>query len=178
MPTYPKLASMLCAMDTTSAELYFITDIIPYLTEIWIADYSSSEGEGDILKVTPNTFSYLFDISSKRLIAAWGISHGRHSGARDKSRMTGHPLSAGSYYHRGHAIPHTLGGGTYINLVAQLGAVNIGPFRHLERLAVSTPGALYFTYWIYSRHNSQAPTEVEQGLLIPGRTQLIYRHPN
>jgi len=77
-------------------------------------------------------------------------------------------------YHRGHAIPHTLGGATDINLVPQLGAVNVGAFRALERAAVATPGALYFTYWSYrgSRlrtargHDEpgQVPTAVEQGL--------------
>ncbi len=178
MPAYPKLAGMLGAMDDSSAEESFQADVIPYLTEIWINDYASSAHGCDIVEVTPDTYAYLFDITSERLIAAWGISHGRHGGARNKSRMAGHPLSAGSQYHRGHAVPHTLGGGTDINLVAQRGSVNIGPFRHLERQAVATPGALYFTYWIYSGMNSQTPTEVEQGLLIPGRTQLIHRHPN
>jgi hypothetical protein len=92
--------------------------------------------------------------------------------------MAGHPLSAGKRYHRGHAIAHTLGGGTDINLVAQLGSVNIGPFRALEREAINTPGALYFTYWIYSAISGPKPTAVEQGLLCAGRPPKLTRHAN
>ena len=79
----------------------------------------------------------------------------------------------------GHAIPHTLGGLTDINLVPQLGRINVGPFRELERLAVATPGALYFTYWKYGRSTAtQRPEGVDQGLLRPGRPAEIRRHPN
>jgi hypothetical protein len=124
-------------------------------------------------------------VSAERLIAAWGISRGRHAGARDASRMAGHPLSAGPLYHRGHAIPHTLGGPTDINLVPQLGRINIGPFRPLEKMAVATPGSFYFTYWTYlgsppTRTSSpgQTPTGVDQGLLIPGQWPLITHHGN
>jgi hypothetical protein len=92
--------------------------------------------------------------------------------------MAGHPLSRGPRYHRGHAIPHTLGGGTDINLVAQLGAVNIGPFRPLERRAVATPGSLYFTYWIYGGGGAQTPIAVEQGLLVAGQRADVRRHAN
>ena len=91
--------------------------------------------------------------------------------------MAGHPLSAGGLYHRGHAIPHTLGGPTDINLVPQLGAINIGPFRALERQAVATPGALYFTYWQYSGQ-SQTPIAVDQGLVVPGQMPVIRTHGN
>jgi hypothetical protein len=92
--------------------------------------------------------------------------------------MTGHPLSAGASYHRGHAIPHTLGGPTDINLVPQRGSINVGPFRALERQAVATPGSLYFTYWIYQGPTEQTPRWVEQGLLVPGRPPDIRKHSN
>jgi len=130
------------------------------------------------------TGTYLFDIAAERLIAAWGISKGRHVGARDASRMAGHPLSAGPHYHRGHAIPHTLGGPTDINLVPQLGRINVGPFRPFEKKAVATPGSLYFTYWIYGSAAArigtptQTPTGVDQGLLIAGQMPQIARHGN
>jgi hypothetical protein len=78
-------------------------------------------------------FAYLFDIGKEPLIAAWGISRGRFGGDRDAPRMKQFPLSAGAKYHRGHAIPHRLGGPLDINLVPQLGAINIGPFRALEK---------------------------------------------
>jgi hypothetical protein len=99
--------------------------------------------------------------------------------------MAGYPLSAGSLYHRGHAIPHRLGGPTDINLVPQLGKINIGPFRPLEKKAVATPGSFYFTYWTYlgsararDGRLGQTPTGVDQGLLIPGQNPLISRHGN
>ena len=92
--------------------------------------------------------------------------------------MSGHPLSAGHRYHRGHAIPHSLGGPTDINLVPQLGRINVGAFRHLEKLAVATPGALYFTYWRYGRSNTQTPRGVDQGLLCPGAVPKIETHLN
>ena len=139
----------------------------------------------EIVETTDAGFSYLFDLTDERLLAAWGISGGRHGGARDASRMRGHPLSAGSSYHRGHAIPHTLGGPTDINLVAQLGRINIGPFRPLEKKAVATPGSLYFTYWIYTNaapardgHPGQTPSGVDQGLLVAGDEPLITHHGN
>jgi hypothetical protein len=139
----------------------------------------------DVIETTTSEFSYLFDIQAERLIAAWGISRGRHGGTRDKARMAGHPNSAGPRYHRGHAIPHTLGGTTDINLVPQLGSINVGPFRLLEKKAVATPGSLYFTYWIYAGsrptrdgHPGQTPTSVDQGLLIAGQQPLIQHYGN
>jgi hypothetical protein len=135
-------------------------------------------GGSEVVETTVDRFSYLFDVAAERLIAAWGVSRGRDAAARDRSRMAGHPLSAGPLYHRGHAIPHTLGGPTDINLVPQRGSVNVGAFRELERRAVATPGALYFTYWIYRNVQSQTPTDVDQGLIVPGRPPELRTHRN
>ena len=176
---YPKLPSLLGRMRGTDSEKIFTREVIPYLSEIWLGEYGRSARESEIVQVTlDDGFSYLFDIAAGRLIAAWGISRGKHTGARPSSRMAGHPLSAGPLYHRGHAIPHTLGGGTDINLVAQLGSVNIGPFRPLEKKAVATPGALYYTYWIYGNSRRQTPSAVEQGLLVPGERPVAVVHTN
>ena len=87
-------------------------------------------------------------------------------------------MSAGKTYHRGHAIPHSLGGGTDINLLAQKGSINVGPFRVLENKAVNTPGSLYFTYWEYKGTNAQTPSGVQQGLLCPGQRADIKWHAN
>lgn len=54
----------------------------------------------------------------------------------------------------------------------------VGAFRVLEREAVTTPGALYFKYWIYDNRQSQRPTRVNQGLLYPGRPAKIEMHAN
>jgi hypothetical protein len=159
-------------------------EIIPFLVDVWLADSVGSRST-DIVETRAAGFSYLFDVQCERLIAAWGVSEGRSDEVRDKSRMQGHPLSAGPLYHRGHAIPHTLGGVTDINLVPQLGRINVGPFRPLEKKAVATPGALYFTYWRYpplergrGRRPSQTPTGVDQGLLVPGQSPEIIHHGN
>ena len=95
-----------------------------------------------------------------------------------KSRMAGHPLGGDRHDHRGHAIPHTLGGPTDINLVPQRGSVNVGPFRVLEIEAVATPGALYFTYWSYAARGDQRPNGVDQGLIVIGKKPRIIRHLN
>ena len=152
------------------------------LVEIWLDDYGRNAAE--VVEVSSATFSYLFDVQAERLISAWGISRGKSDEERDKARMKGHPLSAGSLYHRGHAIPHSLGGSMDINLVPQRGFVNVGAFRRLEKEAVATPGALYFTYWHYPRgitpkgFPSQLPLKVDQGLLIPGQPPKITQHGN
>jgi hypothetical protein len=77
MPEYPKLTRMLEIMGANTSEDLFTIDIIPYLTEIWIADYTSSVEDRDMVEVPLEGFSYLFDITPGRLIAAWGISRGR-----------------------------------------------------------------------------------------------------
>ena len=185
MAVYPKLSQMMLSFDQSSSEDGFTKEVIPYLMGIWLDDYARGGPKMDVVETTTSGFSYFFDIMAQRLIAAWGISHGRHSETRDKARMAGIPLGAGPLYHRGHAIPHTLGGPTDINLVPQLGSINIGPFRPLEKQAVATPGSLYFTYWTYvgasrtrDSHESQTPTGVDQGLLVAGRSPLIERLGN
>lgn len=163
---------------------YRPSQAIPKLVEIWLDDYDDYTPQNHVVETDVSDCSYLFDIPAQRLVAAWAISQGRHGGGRDKTRMAGFPLSAGKLYHRGHVIPHTLGGGTDINLVPQLGKINIGSFRPLEKRAVATPGAHYFTYWDYrnaapvKNHPGQTPTRVDQGCLIVGQTPDIRAHGN
>ena len=173
-----ELARIVLSIKPGTSEVAFRGQVVPYLIDRWLDDYSRGTSSKDIVETMHGGFSYLFDIGLQRLISAWGISKGLHTGLRDASRMAGHPLSAGRHYHRGHAIPHTLGGPTDINLVPQLGKINVGPFRPLEKKAVATPGSMYFTYWIYSRTSGQTPMGVVQGLLIAGQRPLINRHGN
>jgi hypothetical protein len=175
---YPGLDAALRQMTAANAEATFSNEVIPSLVKVWVDDYALTTPGSEIVETSVEGFSYLFDLKEERLIAAWGISRGRHAGKRDASRMAGHPRSADKRYHRGHAIAHTLGGGTDINLVAQLGSVNIGSFRALEREAVDTPGALYFVYWTYGSSNSQKPIGVQQGLLVPGQPARLREHAN
>jgi hypothetical protein len=181
MPTYDHLTSLAGGVTPGAFQVPFAKHVVPYLIQTWLDDYCRTTDSDDIVETKSDGFSYLFDVQHGRLIAAWGMSHGKHEGARDKSRMAGHPLSAGEHYHRGHAIPHTLGGPTDINLVPQRGSVNVGPFRRLEKEAVATEGALYFTYWVYGRAcdpHDQTPTAVEQGLLVPGQAPKVERFAN
>lgn len=175
MANYISIYSEVEVANAANATQVFEARVIPALVDIWLG---ASNGLSDnVVETSSANFSYLFDIGQERLIAAWGVSRGRIGGARDASRMKGFPLSAGATYHRGHAIPHRLGGALDINLVPQLGQINVGPFRKLEREAVATPGALYFTFWRY-RGPSQTPAGVDQGLLIPGQTPKIRTFAN
>ena len=184
MAHYPKLAGLALAVDPRSPAVGFTTKIVPYLVDVWLDDYAqASRHMTDIVETRAAAFSYLFDVAAERLIAAWGISGGRHAGARDGGRMAGHPLSAGPHYHCGHAIPHRLGGPTDINLVPQLGRINIGSFRPLETQAIASPGSFYFTYWEYpaaapGEMPAATPNGVDQGLLIAARTPQITHHGN
>ena len=174
MVRYDDLAADVKSMPEDSVDW---RNVVARLVQRWVDDYAHSLPGSDIVETDVGGFSYLFDVDAGRLIAAWGISQGRHAGDRPSSRMAGHPLGAGASYHRGHAIPHRLGGGTDINLVPQLGSINIGPFRALENEGVATPGALYFTYWRYVG-TWQRPAAVDQGLMVPGKAPNIVRHCN
>jgi hypothetical protein len=182
MADYSMLGGLMPAGSLVDGDAAAWRPVVAYLAEVWLANYAAATD--DVVTVGGAQFSYMFDTAAERLLAAWGISQGKHEGERDKSRMRGHPLSAGPLYHRGHAIPHSLGGPTDINLVPQRGSVNVGPFRQLEKDAVATPGALYFTYWKYPRtppgakFPSQVPSGVDQGLLIPGQAPRVIPHGN
>ena len=177
MAKYPDIASKmprrLFQSDTTLQNR-----VVPYLRKVWLDDYVGATPQHEIVTVSLDRFCYLFDAAASHLIAAWAVSAGPIAHTRDRSRMQGHPLTHEQGYHRGHVIPHQLGGLCDINLVDQRGALNIGEFRRLERLAVATPGALYFTYWQYSASRGDIPAFVDQGLLIPGQPADIVTHIN
>jgi hypothetical protein len=139
------------------------------LTGRWTDSYLSDWPDAEIVEVPEKTFSYLFDIKHGHAIAAYGLMRGKNPDARDAARMANYPKAQGKEYHRGHLIPHSGHGGTDINLFIQLGSVNIGPFRELERKAVAHPGSFYFVRLIYQRGSqSQMPIGMEQGLLVNG----------
>lgn len=131
-----------------------------------------------IVEITTNNKNYLFDQTASHLIAAWAFSEGKSLEKRDKARMARYPMVAGKLFHRGHSIPHCIGGGTDINLVIQRGSLNIGEFRALEKKAAAYNGALYFTYWIYSDNNSMKPSGVHQGLLSQEEGLVIRKFNN
>ncbi|MFZ4859448.1 MAG: DNA/RNA non-specific endonuclease [Desulfuromonadaceae bacterium] len=178
MSDYSLLHSLISVLPKNSDYADYEFAIVPYLIDSWLSAYRTGRIESEIVEVNAGEFYYLFDVITERLIAAWGVSAGKNTEPRPASRMAGHPLSNGPLYHRGHAIPHTLGGGTDINLVPQLGSVNVGAFRELEKRAVATPGSFYFSRWIYAPGDSQTPLSVEQGFLFPGTRPDIRLHQN
>ena len=178
MLNYPQLAAILGGLKPPLSDAVVAARLAPCLVETWLNDYARVFKDYDVVETKDAGFSYLFDLSAQRLIAAWGLSKGKDQSPRSiiATRMKGHPLTntvGGRRYHRGHAVPHTLGGRTDINLVPQLGVVNSGPFQELERLAAATPGSLYFSYWSYSDPLTQRPSGVEQGCLIAGSAPKI-----
>lgn len=178
MVPYLERLNTLMPVSQGDAAAVFSDTVLPFLIDEWLGAYGPPSGRSEVVETTLDRFSYLFDISEERLIAAWGISAGRDGHERDRSRMAGHPKGGGPHYHRGHAIPHRLGGQTDINLVPQRGSVNVGAFRALENRAVANPGALYFTCWLYDRNAGQQPSAVQQGLLVPGRAAEVIQHRN
>jgi len=159
---YKPIAATLAATAPVQWPHLFGKQIVPK----WCAAYRSvTTKPSQIVDVTLDGFVNVFDINSQRLIGVYGLSQGKHTGARPASRMAGHPQSAGSDYHRGHAMAHTLGGGTDINLFSQRGKLNIGEFRRLERAAVADRNSLYFVRLTYLKgNNGQLPDWIEQGL--------------
>lgn len=186
MPDYAKLTPLVLRMQPATAMRVFEEQVVPRLTELWLDDYHIATRVRELVEITAQELTNLIDVRWARLIAAWGINRGPHHGARDKARMTGSPRVGGTRFHPGHAVPRSPGGITDTNLVPQLGAVNIGASRVLEKQAVATSGAPYFTHWNYrgsvarrpNGHDErgQIPTAVEQGLLVPGITPRIIRH--
>ena len=161
-----------------------VADLPADLLSLWCDDYAATSPGAEMvsvdLKDAGSTLTYLFDIHLERTIVAYGVPvFATHR--RDSSRMAGHPNSAGPNYHRGHLIAHSIGGGTDINLVPQLGKLNIGQFRILERrvraLAKQGSTCLYFVRPIYTGP-LQNPAEFEQGVIVPPRQLLYAVHKN
>src|SRR5579864_2113695 len=131
MTDYAELNRILPRLSHASAAAALSDKVAPLLVQLWADDYGRRVASCRLLETSTGGFSYLFDMSTERLVAAWGISRGKSAVPRKDiaTRMRGHPLANGGTYHRGHAIAHTLGGSTDINLVPQLGKINSGRFQ-------------------------------------------------
>ena len=183
MLNYPDLTAILQGLKPPLSDAVVTSRLAPCLLRTWLEGYSRVTHEYNVVETKDAGFSFLFDVAAERLIAVWGLSKGKDASPRAiiAMRMRGHPLTntvGGKRYHRGHAVPHTLGGRTDINLVPQLGLINSGPFQELERLAVATPGSLYFSYWWYPDARTRRPSGVEQGCLIAGSAPRIENFRN
>jgi len=155
------------------------------LVPLWCDDYAASNPLAELVQVdiaepTGPPFSYLFDLTPQRNVVAWGVpAYVTHK--RDATRMSGHPLGGNNRYHRGHLMSHGTGGGTDINLVPQLGSLNIGAFRRLERLVRSLAqqhqASLYFVRTVYG-DSSQMPRQIEQCVIQPSKAVSYAIHNN
>jgi hypothetical protein len=162
-----------------------VADLPDELVPLWCDDYVETTPGAEIVEVPVAEaggprFRYLFDISHQRNIAAWGVP-GYVTHKRDAARMAGHPLGGDGRYHRGHLMSHGTGGGTDINLVPQLGRMNVGAFRRLERfvrqLAQQHRTCLYFVRTIYG-DATQMPRRIEQCVVQPSRAVAYALHDN
>jgi hypothetical protein len=161
-----------------------VEDIPASLVPLWCDDYYFTNPSAELVSVdlddSGTAFTYIFDIHRKRTIVAFGVPiFSKHQ--RDASRMAGHPLSAGTQFHRGHLMAHSIGGGTDINLVPQLGKLNIGEFRRLERrvrdLAKDNVRCLYFVRPIYT-NTTDIPASFEQCVILPSGALNYASHKN
>jgi hypothetical protein len=161
-----------------------VTEIQEDLIPLWCDEYYLANPAADMVQVdldeSASSFSYLFDIQLERVLAAFGVPiYSKHK--RDASRMAGHPLANAGKFHRGHLMAHSIGGGTDINLVPQLGKLNIGAFRVLERmvrdLAKQNLRSFYFVRPLYG-DRSQMPGRFEQCVILPSKALLYSLHNN
>jgi hypothetical protein len=166
-----------------------VTDLPESLVPLWCDDYYADNPKAEVVQVdldeSASSFSYLFDIELQRVLVAFGVpAFSKH--LRDASRMAGHPLANAGKFHRGHLMAHSIGGGTDINLVPQLGKLNIGAFRVLERmvrdLARQNLRSLYFVRPIYgkslAKDKVQMPRQFEQCVILPDKTFRYILHQN
>ena len=161
-----------------------VGDLPRQLVALWCDDYGTANPAAELVQVDLSeagaAFSYLFDLNLQRNVVAWGqpayVTH-----RRDAGRMAGHPLGGDSRYHRGHLMSHGTGGGTDINLVPQLGRMNVGAFRRLERLvrqlAQQHRICLYFVRTLYA-DASQMPRRFEQCVIQPSKAVSYAIHDN
>jgi hypothetical protein len=161
-----------------------VTNIEEELIPLWCDAYYTDNPKAEVVQVdldeASSSFSYLFDIELERVLVAFGVPiYSKHK--RDASRMAGHPLANAGKFHRGHLMAHSIGGGTDINLVPQLGSLNIGAFRVLERLvrdmAKQSLRSFYFVRPLYG-DRSQMPNRFEQCVILPSKALLYSLHNN
>lgn len=162
---------------------HLVADIPGSLVRLWCDEYASKNSSAQLVAVNLNdsgaVLTYLFDIRLERTIVAYGVPIFSAT-QRDAARMAGHP-NPGPDFHRGHLMAHSIGGGMDINLVPQLGKLNIGAFRILERRvrawAKQNVSCLYFVRPIY-RGKSQIPNLFEQCAIVAPKSLFYALHKN
>jgi hypothetical protein len=174
---YSPFDAQLAGINSRTFDAYVGRRLPQQLSDLWCRSYKAAYPDAEMVLVQLYSFSYLFDVTGGRNIAAYGIMGGKNLLPRDHARMAGYPKAEDRSYHRGHMIPHSGHGGTDINLFIQKGSVNVGPFRELEILAVDHPGSFYFVRLLYRIGPSQRPMAMEQGLFMnenPPKMEIRY----
>jgi hypothetical protein len=155
----------------------------------------------NILRVTDNDFTYIFDwysaleergevapdaATEDRLVGACGFS--RHAPTkRDASRQRGWVGPTEKHFGRdcdkGHFIPYALGGGLEINLFMQLRAVNRGwshaggLYRSMECYCQQHLGTFFFNRPFYADGTSR-PAMLEFGIVKTDGQLWVERFEN
>ena len=182
--TYRQLAKQNAGPNLLAA---FPEDVL----NLWYDDYKRNYTGADLVTVNleseGSSFTYLFDLTRQRNVGVAGIpTFVKHK--RDANRMAGAPIGAGAGYHRGHLMAHSIGGNADINLIPQLGSLNIGEFRVIERLvrklALENIDCVYFVRTIYpadgANHSqlTQIPEKIEQGVVLKSGNVQYAIHNN
>jgi len=161
-----------------------VASIAETIEPIWCDEYYDCNPQAELLSVSLSdsgtTFTYIFDLNLGRVVVSYGIPV-YSTQKRDAARMAGHPLEKGKGLHRGHLMANSMGGGTDINLVPQLGKLNVGEFRKLEKLArekaLQNQRCLYSVRCLYF-DDSQRPWKFEQCIISPPRVVEYALHSN
>lgn len=161
------------------------------MPQAWITRYHRMcDGPTNVLEVSLQNFSYLFDFCSElvdageltagaredRAVVAYGVAQSA-TARRDSSRMRGFPGSdvRGD---RGHLVAHAAGGGLDINVFHQDASLNRGwspqgkRYREMERYCAENDGTFFFSRLIYCDETAR-PSEIEFGILLPDGTLWV-----
>jgi hypothetical protein len=153
------------------------------LMPLWCDDYYNVNPRAELVTVDLNdsgsTFTYLFDLALQRIVVACGVpivpEHGR-----DYSRQAGYPKPQKRFV-KGHLIAHSMGGGMDINFIPQLGSMNGGAFRKIEKLAqksaLENVKSFYFVRALY-HDATEVPRMLEQCLVYPSGRMSYELHRN
>jgi len=153
------------------------------LMPLWCDDYYETNPKAELVTVELNesgsTFTYLFDLALARIVVACGIPIAP-THKRDSGRQKGYPKPQKGFV-KGHLIAHSFGGGMDINFIPQLGRMNGGAFRKIEKLAqknaLENVKSFYFVRAFYN-DDSSVPYKLEQCLVYPSGNLNYQMHLN
>jgi hypothetical protein len=164
-----------------------VEELSHVLPALWFEAFRKMPGATtDIVAIDQDRYTYLFDLGSERIVAAYGLST-PNPAKRDSSRMQGFLGKISDRFKgrsdKGHIMSHRQGGGMDINLFPQRADVNRGRspagkiYRELERYCAANPGSFSFSRLLYS-DASWVPAEIEYGVLYHSKQFRVERFTN